>query len=303
MKLADPRIRKAAVHVSGYLTAGIVLLSLTHASLRAGAKNLKPQTETLRGGEKKSGRQEEKSKPSPVQRNWPESRSLTEWRAFEVYHPSSAVSEDALFHTFRGRQDPASSGSKEAIEEKQSKLILGAKSLLPILRSVFGDQIRGLAAAEREPYFLTHPTALFKPEQLKALCAGEETGSAEESGDSCWKPQLTDDYLGALTDFAGDACPYLVTQEAKNLAKNRNKLIKSADFNTHNLKVFATHSLRIPNELITEQWLADIVDESKRAIRAENQEPDATPAETFRSEDLYSMTCQAMILSEEFYTR
>jgi hypothetical protein len=289
----------------GILFSGMVILMLTHASLRARAINLSSENE--KAAKNKSGNSLKKTGNEKTKMNtYSESRTLSEWRAFEVYHPSSSVTEDSLFHTFKKRQS-----EKEVSENRESdsaaphtgEQILGAKSIIPILRSAFGDQVRGLSTAERDPYFMSHPTALFNPAQLKALCSNDEYGSADEITDICWKPRLSDEYLSALTDFAGDACPNLVMREIRNISKTKNKLVKSEEFNQQNLKAFANLYLRIPTERTTDEWLSEIVSESKRAIDADRAEYQENENTSYRAEDLYNMACQAVVLSKEFYTR
>ncbi len=235
-----------------------------------------------------------------------ETRTISEWRAFAIYHPTSGVSEDSLFNSFKMRSPQADNTTEQnsvAPNENIALQILGARSLIPILRSAFGDQVRGLAAAEREPYFLNHPTALFNPTQLKALCDRDIENTADEGSDVCWKPRLTEEYLSALTDFASDACPHLVSKESKHPTKMQNKLIRTNDFREQNIKTFATQSLRIPIDKVTDEWVSMIVGESKRNVGDEDGTKDNTEDNRLRMEDLYSMACQAMLLSQEFYTR
>lgn len=177
--------------------------------------------------------------------------------------------------------------------------MLGARSLLPILRMAFGDQARGAAAAERDPWFFTHPTSFFNPQQTKSLCGRDIDIEADEGSDICWKPKLTNEYLETLTDFAGDACPQLVLKESKQDNRFMNKLMRSSTFSPQALRHFAIQALHIPQDRASDEWINHIMSESKRSIEAElesqNQEASA--------EELYALACQEMLLSKEFYSR
>jgi hypothetical protein len=298
LSLTKSRIVNAAV----YFLCSIFLLAITHTSLLAGAKNLKVKSENSSDAPNTSERKKSGKSEKLTVANYPESRSMNEWRAFEIYHPKSGVTEDSLFNIFKTRPDSAESKTEfDALGEKINLRlqVLGARSLLPILRSAFGDQVRGMSSAERDPYFLNHPTALFNPSQLNALCDNENDEISDESTDVCWKPKVTDEYLSALTDFAGDACPYLVSKEFRLFNRQKNKLVRNEEFHEQNLKTFAETSLHIPSERVTDEWIKDIVSQAKQAM--ESEQPENTAA--FRPEDLYNMTCQAMLLSKEFYTR
>lgn len=232
-----------------------------------------------------------------------ESKAISEWRAFSIYHPNSGLSEDSLFKNFKKRpvvvddfiQKDAGQSSGETTMQ-----VLGARSLIPILRAAFGDQIRGNTEFERDPWFLSHPSALFNLTQMKALCDRDNESEIEDENDVCFKPALTDEYLTTLTDFATDACPQLVLRETQQSDRLLNKLIRTADFKEQNIKFFAMNSLRIPAEKVTDEWIANLLDESRRAAApTENQEdsPELT------DEELYALSCQAMLLSREFYSR
>ncbi|MEN9809246.1 MAG: hypothetical protein RLZZ488_813 [Pseudomonadota bacterium] len=232
-----------------------------------------------------------------------ESKAINEWRAFSIYHPNSGLSEDSLFKNFKKRSvsvdDPMNKDAGQSTAEATTQ-VLGARSLIPILRATFGDQVRGNTEFERDPWFLSHPSALFNPSQMKALCDRDNESEMDGDNDLCWKPSLTDEYLSTLTDFASDACPQLVFRETQQPNKLLNKLVRSADFREQNIRHFAVHSLRIPVEKVTDEWIVDLLDESRRAAGiSENQErvPELT------EEDLYALACQAMLLSREFYSR
>lgn len=232
-----------------------------------------------------------------------ESKTVNEWRAFSIYHPNSGLSEDSLFRNFKKRPVVVEDSTQKDLAQSSAETtmqVLGARSLIPILRATFGDQVRGSTEFERDPWFLSHPSALFNPSQLKALCDRDNESEIEDENDVCWKPSLTDEYLSTLTDFASDACPQLVFRETQQANKLLNKLIRSADFKEQNIRHFAVHSLRIPAEKVTDEWIVNLLDESRRAAGLDDNQENAPE---LADEDLYALSCQAMLLSRDFYSR
>lgn len=282
---------------------GLLLLRM---SLKAGARELKHSSTKANEANYPQHKKQNTKFLKLSSGHFGETRTISEWRAFAIYHPTSGVSEDSLFNSFKTRSPQAENTAEQNSDTPNENIaiqILGARSLIPILRSAFGDQVRGFAAAERDPYFLNHPEALFNPTQLKALCDRDIENTADEGSDVCWKPRLTEEYLSALTDFASDACPHLVSKESKHPIKMQNKLIRTNDFREQNIKTFATLSLRIPIEKVTDEWVMMIVGESKRNAGEDEGTPTNSEDNQLRMEDLYSMACQAILLSQEFYTR
>jgi hypothetical protein len=234
--------------------------------------------------------------------------TLNEWRAFSIYHPLSRLNEDHLFHSFRQNNsefEREKTASLEQTEKLESLQILGASSLIPILRSTFGEQIRGSTENERDAWFTTHPSALFTPEQMTALCDREIKETGDTLAEPCWKPSLSDAYLGALTEFASDACPQLVGRELKNNILFSNKLARSRDYKEQNIRHFAIHSLRIPSEKVTPEFVERMSAEASKSLQAnlELAEGEKLEDKDLHPEDLYTLACQALLLSKEFYTR
>ncbi|MEN9825997.1 MAG: hypothetical protein RI953_1742, partial [Pseudomonadota bacterium] len=137
------------------------------------------------------------------------------------------------------------------------------------------------------------------PQQSKSLCGRDSEVDSDEGTEICWKPRLSEEYLETLTDFAGDACPQLVLKESNQTNRVLNKLFRSTNFTEQNIKHFATHSLLIPAEKVAEEWITRIMGEAKRSmeVELEGQNQEASP------EDLYTIACESMILSKEFYSR
>lgn len=234
--------------------------------------------------------------------------TLNEWGAFSIFHPLSRLNEDHLFHSFRAnnldleREKTASLGQKEKEESLQ---ILGARSLIPIFRSTFGDQIRGSSENERDVWFTAHPSALFTPEQMTALCDRESKDTGDTLAEPCWKPSLSEGYLNALTEFASDACPQLVGKELKNQFLFSNKIVRSREYKEQNIRHFAIHSLRIPSEKVTLEFIERMSLEASKSLQAnlEIDDGENVKDKDLHSEDLYTLACQALLLSKEFYTR
>jgi hypothetical protein len=271
---------------------------------RAGAKPLTTQHNT-------------KDLMASVQQNLEQEKkqinAMNEWSAFSIYHPHSQVNEEALFQTFRKRKENNSDNfekSNKTVEKSETSFLLSGQALIPILKSTFGDQIRSGNDIERDAWFTTHPSALFTPDQLKSLCNNDFIEIGEGNFEVCWKPKLTDQYLSALTDFATDACPQLVAREVRNNALQGNKLIRTRDFREQNLKTFAITWLKLPSEKVSEGWLAEITTQARAALKANvenNGEMEGEDGEVESLEssvpDLYTLSCQAMLLSPEFYSR
>lgn len=225
---------------------------------------------------------------------------INEWTAFAIYHPSSRLSEDNILQSFR-----KSEGEDIQDAKLNSMQVLGARSLIPILRSTFGDQIRGSTENERDTWFTTHPTALFTPEQLRALCDNDPSDALAGVSEPCWKPTLSEAYLSALTDFASDACPQLVDKEFKNNILVSNKLVRHRDFRDAGIRHFSQVSLRIPQDKISAPWLEKIKQDAIRSLKAnlDDQEIKTDADLDAHTADLYTLACQAILLSPEFYTR
>lgn len=243
-------------------------------------------------------------------KSFEQSKTMSEWTAFSIYHPNSVIIEDSFFQNFKnkpGNNEQESEQNFSGSVGLETMQVLGARSLVPILRLAFGDQARGREAAERDPWFLTHPTALFNPTQIQSLCGRDSESLLDDGTDICWKPKLTDEYLNTLTDFASDACTQLVFKEFKQSNRALNKLVRSEQFKEQNLKHFAIQSLKIPAEKTSEEWLNKIISESKKALLSNHDSPlENSKAEENadeNAEDLYIMTCQAALLSAEFYAR
>jgi hypothetical protein len=234
--------------------------------------------------------------------------TLNEWRAFSIYHPLSRLNEDHLFHSFRQNNsefEREKIASLEQTEKLESLQILGASSLIPIFRSAFGEQIRGSSENERDAWFTTHPSALFTPEQMTALCDREIKETGDTLAEPCWKPSLSEGYLNALTEFASDACPQLVGKELKNQFLFSNKIVRSREYKEQNIRHFAIHSLRIPSEKVTLEFIERMSLEASKSLQAnlEIDDGENVKDKDLHSEDLYTLACQALLLSKEFYTR
>jgi hypothetical protein len=236
--------------------------------------------------------------------------AMSEWSAFSIYHPYSQINEEILFQTFKKKKELQTEVGETAIpgsENTKVSFLLSGQALVPILRATFGDQIRTGNDIERDPWFTTHPSALFTPEQMKALCSNDLAEVGEGNFEICWRPKLTDQYLSALTDFATDACPQLVNKEFRSNNLHLNKLVRSRDFREQNLKIFASAFLKIPSEKVSESWLTEITTQARDALRANLEETQKEASEEQKPEaiapDLYALSCQAMILSREFYSR
>lgn len=234
--------------------------------------------------------------------------TLNEWRVFSIYHPLSRLNEEHLFQNIRSHK--SNFEFEKAIqfmqaEKEESLQILGARALIPILRATFGDQIRGSSENDRDAWFTAHPTALFTPEQMVTLCDRENKESGDTLAEPCWKPSLSDDYLDTLTEFASDACPQLVSKELKNNILFSNKLVRSRVYNEQNIRHFATNSLRIPSEKVTLEWIERISSEASKSLQAnfEIAEREKLEDTALHPEHLYTLVCQALLLSKEFYTR
>lgn len=234
--------------------------------------------------------------------------TLNEWRAFSIYHPLSRLNEDHIFQTFRQHNSNfefEKTISLVQTEKEESLQILGARALIPILRSAFGDQIRGSSENDRDAWFTAHPSALFTPEQMITLCDRENKDTGDTLAEPCWKPSLSDDYLNALTEFASDACPQLVSKELKSNILFSNKLVRSRDYKEQNIRHFATNSLRIPSEKVTLEWIERISSEASKSLQEnfEIAEREKLEDTALHPEGLYTLACQALLLSKEFYTR
>lgn len=239
-------------------------------------------------------------------KSFEQSKTVSEWTAFSIYHPNSVIIEDSFFQNFKNKPGLGDQELEQNIANPvapETMQVVGARSLVPILRLAFGDQARGREAAERDSWFLTHPTALFNPNQIQSLCGRDSESLLDDGTDICWKPKLTDEYLNTLTDFASDACPQLVFKEIKQPNKTLNKLVRSEHFKEQNLKIFAIQSLKIPNEKASEEWIDKIISESKKALLSSNGSALEDLKLEENEEDLYIMSCQAMLLSAEFYAR
>lgn len=234
--------------------------------------------------------------------------TLNEWRAFSIYHPLSRLNEEHLFQNFRPQKSNFEFEKTTPFgqaEKEESLQILGARALIPILRATFGDQIRGSSENDRDAWFTAHPSALFTPDQMVTLCDSENKESGDTLTEPCWKPRLSDDYLSALAEFASDACPQLVSKELKSNILFSNKLVRSRVYNEQNIRHFATNSLRIPSEKVTLEWIEKISSEASKALQenfelAEREKREDT---ALHPEHLYTLACQALLLSKEFYTR
>lgn len=235
-----------------------------------------------------------------------EQRMISEWQAFAVYHPNSGLSEDLLFQNFK-RRPTDDSDTKSSITESRvadsNPQVLGSRTLIPILRDAFGVQARGQSAAERDSWFLTHPTSLFSPSQMRALCDSDIESVINTGGEICWKPRLSDEYLSTLTDFASDACPALVTKERSQPNRMSNKLVRSEQIRSQDLRYFALTWLKIPAEKVTDEWLDELLSETKKTISSEFEGHSEENPPEFSSDDLYAAACQSILLSREFYTR
>ncbi|MBM3382382.1 MAG: hypothetical protein FJY29_08070 [Betaproteobacteria bacterium] len=236
--------------------------------------------------------------------------AMGEWSAFSIYHPYSQINEESLFQSFKKGKDGITEG-QESIqtenEKSESAFLLSGQALVPIFRATFGDQIRNGSDVERDPWFTTHPSALFTPEQMKALCGNDLSDLGDGNFEICWKPKLTDQYLSALTDFATDACPQLVAKEFRSNLLHLNKLVRTRDFREQNLKNFATNFLKIPADEISETWLATMTSQATDALKAnledESTEQNSNQRAELSTPDLYTLSCQSIILSREFYSR
>ncbi|NBW83423.1 hypothetical protein EBR21_16870 [bacterium] len=281
---------------------GLVAIAVVAIGLKASAES-KSRKHMASENAKVKNQSENKPQPLPEQRRkYSGNAVINEWQAFVVYHPSSGITEDSIFLSFKFK--PNSSGATEAAKtnsENSENLVqvLGARSLIPILKTTFGDQARGASAAERDQWFFTHPTTLFNTQQTKSLCGRESDADQDESAEICWKPKLTEEYLETLTDFAGDACPQLILKESSQENRIANKLMRSTNFTEQSIKHFATHYLLIPADKVDDEWIARIMSEAKKSLEAEleGQNLEASP------EELYASACQAMLLSKEFYSR
>jgi hypothetical protein len=281
---------------------GLIAIAVVAIGIKASAESKSQKNAANKNTISKVQKHTKDQPTTEHKKKYPGNAVITEWQAFVVYHPSSSITEDSLFLNFKYR--PGSAGQAEAEnlnnENPESLVqVLGARSLIPILRNAFGDQARGAAAAERDPWFFTHPTALFNPQQSKSLCGRDSEVDSDEGTEICWKPRLSEEYLETLTDFAGDACPQLVLKESNQTNRVLNKLFRSTNFTEQNIKHFATHSLLIPAEKVAEEWITRIMGEAKRSmeVELEGQNQEASP------EDLYTIACESMLLSKEFYSR
>ena len=246
-----------------------------------------------------------KKKPAqqPVVRN-----SVPEWYAFAVFHPESSLSEDDT-------SIDAKQSSSHAIEESQSiaaekkrnvfRLTLGAKSLLPILRATFGNQARSSADGDENTWFTTHPSDLFTPSELSALCHSSKISDLESMNEYCWKPQVTQQYLVALSNFASDACIKLVEAESKNEALQSNKILRNKAFSESDLKNFAIRFLKIDTNDVTDEWVNKIMTDANKFLQEELQlePPETEAAVKVHSIEKAIFSCRAALTSEEFYSR
>ncbi|NBO37612.1 hypothetical protein EBU99_03415 [bacterium] len=303
-QLLKSDLQKRPLLISLIGAAFLLAITIT-AVLRASAES---RISEKKSAENKDNKFTENISPA-IADAFQERNSVNEWSAFAIYHPNSSLSEDALFQTFRGQSavNEESPGDEEAQDRaKKPRQVLGARSLLPILKTTFGDQVRGNTEIDRDPWFLLHPSALFTPIQLRALCDRDIDSGVDDSIDMCWKPKISEDYLSALTDFASDACPQLVSRESRAGNLLTNKLVRSRDFREQNVRFFALQWLKIPIDKITDDWLEGISNEAHKALQAETQQPmpeGTNPSTALAPEDLYTLACQAVLLSKEFYTR
>ena len=234
-------------------------------------------------------------------------KEMTEWNAFSIYHPTSNLTDDnfSKSHLLKQREHELDKKVEDKNSPHHFKQILGARSLIPILRYAFGNQARSSSEDEQDSWFTTHPSSLFTPEQMKAFCDYDTNHNLNEFNDVCWKPRLSEHYLFALSEFAADACPQLVEREFKSNNLFANKLVKSRDFRESNIKAFAQNWLSIPPEKITSHWLEKINKDAVHALKEHfsdatvNEKSDLSPY----SAELYTLACQAILLSTEFYTR
>lgn len=256
------------------------------------SKNSDPPSETAKSSRTKAGT----------------INSVSEWYAFSVFHPTSTLSEESFVF-------PQQQSSNTALNEKAIHLddeaindlilVLGAKSLIPILRETFGNQARSSDDSDDNSWFTTHPSDLFTPSELNALCHYQKASELEGVENYCWKPRLTQEYLVALSNFAADACAKLVERESKNQSLSSNKILRSLVFNSDNLRYFAIHYLRMQKHDVSEEWLNKIESDAEKFVREELKLETPTSSDTVK---VYSIekaifSCRAALSSKEFYSR
>ncbi|MEY2987626.1 MAG: hypothetical protein RJB13_1147 [Pseudomonadota bacterium] len=234
--------------------------------------------------------------------------SVPEWYAFAVFHPESSLAEDNYSFDLKHNSSHAIDESMKQMSDKNEfsvRLVLGAKSLIPILRSTFGNQARSSGEGDENSWFTTHPSDLFTPSELSHLCHSAKTTELESTDGFCWKPRATQQYLLALTDFASDACTKLVELESKNDALQSNKIFRNKVFSTGDLKHFVTRHLKIDKYAANDEWLNKIVTDAEKFISEELQLelPETDDAIKVHSVEKAIFSCRAALTSEEFYTR
>lgn len=234
--------------------------------------------------------------------------SMTEWLAFSVFHPESALSEDSFglsltTHSHSGiMEENLASKSQKA---NDFSVILGANALIPILRSTFGNQARSSDSPDENSWFTTHPSDLFTPSELLNLCSNLKFTHFDETDDICWRPKLTQGYLVSLTNFAADACTKLVERENKSEDLNSNKLLRGKPFTNDHLHYFSLLYLKIPKQSLTNEWLKKISDDATSYLKEELkiESMDSPESTSVVSIEKAIFSCRAAITSKEFYSR
>lgn len=234
--------------------------------------------------------------------------SVSEWYAFSVFHPTSTLSEESF--VFPQQQSSSAALNEEAIHSDAETgndliLVLGAKSLIPIFRGTFGSQARSSDDSDENSWFTTHPSDLFTPSEMTALCHYQKASELEGSENYCWKPRLTQEYLVALSNFAADACSKLVERESKNQNLSSNKIFRSLVFNSDNLRYFAIHYLRMQKHDVSEEWLNKIESDAEKFVREELKLETPTSSDTVKVHSIEKaiFSCRAALSSKEFYSR
>lgn len=234
--------------------------------------------------------------------------SVPEWYAFAVFHPESSLAE-GNFSSDISKSSNAKIKNSVTLDSKNNNtefsIVLGAKSLIPILRSTFGNQPRSGGEVEEDSWFTTHPSDLFTPDELLSLCTSSRTSELESTDDYCWKPKVTQQYLATLSNFAADACNKLVEAERKKETLSSNKILRSKVFSGDDLKYFTIRHLRMERYDVTDGWIKKILNDAETFLREELQlePPQTVDAIKVHSIEKAIFACRAALTSKEFYTR
>lgn len=238
----------------------------------------------------------------------PTKDSMTEWSAFSVFHPESALSEDSFGLSLNSNTRAGMTEEKATLEQPNSSepsIILGANALIPILRATFGNQARSSDSPDENSWFTIHPSDLFTPFELKSLCGNLKITEFDETENICWRPQLTQEYLVSLANFSADACTKLVERESKSENLNSNKLLRGKPFTSEYLRTFSIRHLRMPKHAITNEWLQKITDDASTYLKLDLkfENPDSPDSAEVAALEKAIFSCRAAINSKEFYSR